>query len=525
METWVIKYLVLSLVALTPALAAGARPPAPPHSYANPVLYADYSDPDVIRAGTSYYLVASSFHFSPGIPVLKSEDLVHWKIIGHVLPKLTFAPGYDLPGPFQIDDSRSKPVTGTKYASGVWAPSLRYHAGLFYVYWPTPDEGVFMATAKDPAGPWSPPVQVLNGPGYEDPCPFWDDDGQAWLVHGKVGAGPLILHRMSPDGTRLYDDGQVVAEDKVNLPVLEGPKLYKRDGWYYIFAPIGGVDKGGEAVGRARSIRGPYDWKTVLSQGGTEVRGPHQGGYVETPGGQGWFLHFNATGAFGRIDYLEPVVWRDDWPVMGKDGAPVAKFPAPATGAWRPGDRLQDSDDFSRGTLGLQWEWNHNPDDSLWSLTARPGFLRLTASRADHLVTARNTLTQILQGPEATITARLDISHLGEGQRAGLVLFGVQVPWIGAARDGGATRIVLAGGGAETKGPAITGAVITLRARVTSDQTVHFSYSRDGRHFTTMGEAALAKFSWWKGSRPGLFTYTTDVAGYVDIDDFRVSRP
>ncbi len=505
-------------------LLAGPAFAGPPHSYSNPILYADYSDPDVIRAGKDYYMVASSFHFSPGIPVLKSEDLVHWRIVGHVLPKLTFAPEYDLPGPFEIDDSKSKPVSGTKYASGVWAPAIRYHSGLYYVYWPTPDEGVFMATAKDPAGPWSPPVQVLKGPGYEDPCPFWDDDGQAWLVHGKVGAGPLILHRMSPDGTRVYDDGAVIAEDKANLPWLEGPKLYKRNGWYYIFAPYGGVDKGDEAVGRSRSITGPYEWKTVLAKGNTTVQGPHQGGYVETPGGQGWFIHFNQTGAFGRIDYLEPVAWQDDWPVMGNAGQPVASHAAPETGAWRPQDHLQDSDEFSGRTLGLQWEWNHNPDDSLWSLSARPGYLRLTAGRADHLLTARNTLTQILQGPEATFTARFDISGLSEGERAGLVLFGVSMPWIGVARDGGVTHIVFAQGGVETAGPEAAG-VIILCAHVTPDQVVHFGYSRDGRHFTAMGNAPLSKFSWWKGSRPGLFTYTTGEAGHVDIDWFHVSRP
>ncbi len=517
-------YIAALLVSLL-ALPAAAKPPA--HSYANPVLYADYSDPDVIRAGNDYYLVASSFHFSPGLPVLKSHDLVHWKIIGHVLPKLTFAPEYDLPGPFSIDDATSKPVTGTKYASGVWAPAIRYHAGLFYVYWPTPDEGIFMATARDPAGPWSAPVQVIAGPGYEDPCPFWDDDGEAWLVHGMKGAGPLILHRMSPDGTRVYDAGTVIAQDPVNLPVLEGPKVYKRNGWYYIFAPIGGVDKGGEAIGRARSIQGPYEWKTVLTQGTTAVQGPHQGGYVETPGGQGWFLHFNSTGAFGRIDYLEPVTWADDWPVMGDmisqyGGQPVLSHAAPDAGPWSPQDRLQESDEFSGPTLGLQWEWNHNPDDSKWSLSARPGFLRLEAGPADHLVTARNTLTQILQGPEATITTRLDISGLSEGQRAGLVLFGVHVPWIGVVRQGGVTHVVTAQGGVETAGPVVARS-ITLRAEVTPDQVVHFSYSRDGRHFIAMADQPLSKFSWWKGSRPGLFTYGGN-GGHVDVDWVRVTH-
>ncbi|MBJ7417898.1 MAG: family 43 glycosylhydrolase, partial [Niveispirillum sp.] len=166
-------------VALLSPLAVRAAEPA---TYTNPILYADYSDPDLIRVGDEYVMVASSFHFSPGIPVLKSRDLVHWTIVGHVLPKLPFAPDYDMPGPFQLDDTKSKPVGGTRYASGVWAPSIRHHNGLFHVYWATPDEGVFMATAEKPEGPWTTPVQVIAKPKLEDPCPFWDDDGSAWLV-------------------------------------------------------------------------------------------------------------------------------------------------------------------------------------------------------------------------------------------------------------------------------------------------------------------------------------------------------
>ncbi len=513
---------------LLPGIAAAKTPPA----YTNPVLFADYSDPDVIRVGKAYYLVASSFHFSPGIPVLKSLDLVHWTIIGHVLPKLTFAPEYDMVPPFALDDTKSKPVAqGLRYAGGVWAPSIRFHNGLFYVYWPTPDEGIFMATATSPEGPWSAPVAVIAKPALEDPCPFWDDDGTAWLVHGKVGAGPLILHRMSPDGKSVLDDGVVIAEDKINLPVLEGPKLYKRHGWYYIFAPIGGVDKGGEAVLRARDIHGPYEQRTVLQAGTTAVQGPHQGGYVETPSGEGWFIHFNSTGAFGRIDHLEPVRWVDDWPVMGDPvagqtyGQPVLQHAAPDVPP-HPEYHLQASDEFSGKTLGLQWEWNHNPDDTRWSLSERPGFLRLRAGPAEHLVTARNTLTQILVGPSETVTARFDIAHMTDGQRAGLVLFGVRPPWIGIVRSEGAAHLTYASAGVETTGPEIAGGTIILRATVSADQSVQFAWSHDGKTFNDFGPATpLAKFSWWKGSRPGLFSYTTEApGGFVDIDWVRVTH-
>ncbi len=523
-----------------------AAPAAAQGTYTNPILYADYSDPDVIRVGQDYYLVASSFHFSPGIPILHSRDLVHWTIVGHVLPRLPFGPLYDMPGPHTLTDAISKPIGGTKYASGVWAPSIRHHAGKFYVYWPTPDEGIFMATADRPEGPWSAPVTVIAGPGYEDPCPFWDDDGSVWLIHGKVGAGPLILHRMSADGTRVLDEGVVVAQDKANLPTLEGPKLYKRNGWYDIFAPIGGVGTGPQAVGRARTITGPYEWRTVLEAGTTPVQAPHQGGYVETPSGQGWFVHFNSTGAFGRIDYLEPVRWSDDWPVIGDpiagktSGQPVASHNMPDTGHAPFADRLQDLDEFTAPALGLQWSWNHNPDDKAWSLTARPGWLRLGALPAGQLVTARNTLTQVLQGPRTTITARIDVSHMAEGQRAGLTLFGVRPAWVGVVQWSGARmvatsvegkEILMAGAARHSGGPypiETVRAIIQLRAEVSEGQTVRYSYSLDdGRHFRVVGDPVwLSRFSWWKGSRPALFSFThaRNASGWIDVDWVHVDR-
>ena len=527
---------MMALVALVAACAQ--LPPLAVTRYHNPVLYADYSDPDVIRDGRNYYLVASSFHFSPGIPILKSADLVHWKLVGHVLAKLPFAPEYNMVPPFTLTDAVPYPVgPGLRYAGGVWAPAIRKHRGLFYVFWPTPQEGIFMATATRPEGPWSTPVAVVPGPGLEDPCPFWDDDGKAYLVHSRVGAGPLILHEMTPDGTRVLDDGTIIVHDPKNLPTLEGPKLYKRHGWYYIFAPIGGVEAGSEVVLRSRNIRGPYDWHVVLQRGTTSVHGPHQGGYVETPSGQGWFIHFNSTGAFGRIDYLEPVEWLEDWPVVGKPiegttaGEPVSDFQMPQTGASFTGDHLQDSDEFDASTLGPQWEWNHNPDDALWSLNARPGFLRLIAGPSENLVTARNTITQILQGPEMEATVRLDISHLTEGQRAGLAMFGIRPSWIGVVRSGGRAVVTFSSAGAETSGPALVGQTVELRVDVAADQTARFSFSTDGGvRFQPLGESSRLWFSWWKGARPALFTYikappeTAVPRGYVDVDWFRVGH-
>jgi beta-xylosidase len=528
----------LIVVLFTALSAAGTGHAAVPASYTNPILFADYSDPDVIRVGRDYYMVASSFHFSPGIPVLKSPDLVHWRIIGHVLPRLPFAAEYDMIAPFTLTDATRRPTgPGLRYAGGVWAPAIRHHKGRFHVYWATPDEGVFMSTAVDPAGPWSPPVTVIDEPRLEDPCPFWDDDGSAWLVHSRVGAGPLILHRMSPDGTRVLDAGTVIAQDPVNLPVLEGPKLVKRNGWYYVFAPIGGVETGPQAVGRARRITGPYEWRVVLAKGSTAVQAPHQGGYVETRAGEGWFVHFNSTGAFGRIVHLQPVQWRDGWPVMGDPvpgeswGQPVAGGPLPVRVPAEHWPRLQDSDEFAAPALGLQWEWNHNPVDAAWSLTARSGWLRLRALPAAHLVTARNTLTQILQGPATVMSTRIDVTALSEGQRAGLAMFGVLPGWIGVAKQDGAVRVVFSSAGEESVIAPLVSATVQLRVRVGADQQAHFSFSlEEGAQFTAAGRPVQLHFSWWKGVRPALFTYvlsppgTAAGSGHVDVDWFRVDK-
>ena len=483
--------------------------------YKNPILFSDYSDPDVIRVGETYYLVASSFHFMPGIPVLKSHDLVNWRIIAHVFPRLEADPRYDMIG-------------GDRYAQGAWAPSIRFHNGRFYVYFPTPQEGIFMSSASSAEGPWTVPKAVLSGPGYEDPCPLWDDDGSAYLVHSRVGAGPLILHRMSADGTKVLDEGKVIVDDHSTLPTLEGPKLYKQNGYYYIFAPYGGVGKGSQAVLRSKSIYGPYEPRTVLEQGSTSVNGPHQGGYVETPSGQGWFLHFSQRGGYGRIVYLEPVQWKDDWPIMGKlvdgkmAGEPVDVWPKPDIDKAYSVEIPQTSDEFNTvGALGMQWEWNHNPKDQDWSLKDRPGFLRLKASSAPDLIHARNTLTQQMQYQNFELTTRIDVSLMKDGQRAGLAMFGVHPSWIGIEEHGGTKSISYGADGVETRVATFASDTVQLRMHVENEH-VSFSYSTDdGRTFQHEGPVNRFMFSWWKASRPALFTFTTQPkgsSGSIDVD-------
>jgi beta-xylosidase len=487
--------------------------PAADEIYHNPILFADYSDPDVIRDGANYYLVASTFHFVPGIPILQSNDLVHWTIVGHVVKRLDMDPRYSMIG-------------GNRYGKGVWAPAIRKHDGVYYVYFPTPDEGIFVSTARKITGPWSSPATVMAEAGLEDPCPFWDDDGKAYLIHSKTGAGPLILHRMSPDGKHVLDDGKVVVDDPVHLPVLEGPKLYKRDGYYYIFAPIGGVGEGSQVVLRSRQLYGPYDYRVVLAQGTTKINGPHQGAYVEAPDGEAWFVHFQSDGAHGRIVHLEPVHWQDDWPQIGSDpdhvpvGQPIpsGKIPGPSGApSWQ---HPQTSDDFSSSRLGPQWEWNHNPDDAHWSLTARPGYLRLIPMPAEGILSARDTLTQCMQDNAFEFTVRIDVTKMKQGVHAGLAMFEQSASGLEIVQRGRERRLSFFHLPDPEAGPLVSANIIQLRVNIDGDQA-RYSYSLDdGKSFQRLGAATPIRFSWWKGSRPALFAYTTERTdpGAVDFD-------
>ncbi|WP_372772521.1 glycoside hydrolase 43 family protein [Mangrovibacterium sp.] len=237
-------------------------------------MNADYSDPDVVRVGVDYYMVCSEFHFM-GMPVLHSTDLVNWTIVSQVYDEFKFAPEYS---------------SNQRYAGGSWAPAIRFHAGKFYVYFCTPKEGLFMSSADKAEGPWEPLVQVESVDGWEDPCPFWDDNGQAYLGHSKVGAGPIIIHKMSADGKSLLDDGLTVYTG----PVAEGTKIQKRNGYYYLSIPEGGVERGWQTILRSKNIYGPYEKKVVLETGSTQINGPHQGAMVDTPDGEWWFLHFQS---------------------------------------------------------------------------------------------------------------------------------------------------------------------------------------------------------------------------------------
>jgi beta-xylosidase len=503
-------------------------------TYCNPVLYADYSDPDVIRVGDDYYLVASSFNCTPGLPILHSKDLVNWTLIGHALKNLP--------------DTRYEKV---RHGEGVWAPAIRFHAGKYWIFYSTPDEGLFLITAHRPAGPWSEPHCVQAGKGLIDPCPLWDDDGKAYLVHAYAGSRAGIKHRlrvcpMVPDGSKLLDKGEVVFHQPEKHPTLEGPKFYKRNGWYYIFAPAGGVKTGWQTVLRSKNIFGPYENKIVLAQGKTEINGPHQGGWVETQAGESWFLHFQDCDACGRIVHLQPMQWLNDWPVIGDDadgdgiGEPVSIGNKPNVGKNHPAAAPQTSDEFDAPGLGLQWQWHANFSASWFSLSARPGWLRLYSAplpvNATNSWSVPHLLLQKFPAPEFTAGTKLDFSRLAIGEKAGLVVMGIDYAQLAVERTAQGFRLVKTvcqnapKGGAEiveAETP-VTGGSILLRLAVRAGAVCHFSFScnsDDG--FSELGENFTAREGVWIGAKLGLFCVSDAAAknsGHADFDWFRFEK-
>ncbi len=391
-------------------------------NFKNPILFADYSDPDVIRVGDTFYLTASSFNYVPGLPILTSKDLVNWKLVNYAIDRIDYEV-YESP----------------QHAKGVWAPAIRYHEGRFYIYYGMPDEGIFMVSTEDALGKWDEPVLVLEGKGLIDPCPFWDDDGNAYVIHGyarsRIGFKSFLgIFPMSWDGKKAVGEDHILYNGLETQPTIEGPKVYKRNGFYYILAPAGGVKPGWQTALRSKNIHGPFEEKVVLRQGSTEVNGPHQGGLVDTVNGDEWFIHFQDRGMYGRICHLQPVVWENDWPVMGihaKEGCgePVIVGAKPNTGVTEEPCYLEASDDFNSEKLNLMWQWLGNAKESFCSLKEHPGFLRLycknPSGKAEPVLWENsNVLTQKLVCPYFETEACLHVSGLSGKEQAGMVMMG-----------------------------------------------------------------------------------------------------
>ncbi len=506
-------------------------------TYTNPVINADYSDPDVCAAADGYYLTASSFNCIPGLPVLHSKDLVNWTIVGHALQEQLPRAVFDRPA----------------HGKGVWAPAIRHHAGEFYIYWGDPDHGVMMVKTTDPAGRWSEPVCVVEGRGMIDPCPLWDDDGRCYLVNGWAGSragfnSVLSVRELSADGTRAIGRPRIVFDGGQENHTTEGPKFYKRGGYYWILCPAGGVAMGWQLAMRSRSPYGPYEWKRVMEQKGSGINGPHQGAWVHTPYGEDWFLHFHDKGAYGRVVYLQPVDWSSGWPMMGVGGEPVLTYRKPKSDS-KTICNPQESDEFNGGEPGLQWQWHANYNQ-LWGMALTDGVMRLYTADADtmrSLWDAPNMLLQKTPADRFTATAKLRVASKEDNQYGGIVMMGRDYSALVARRVGGSfllQRLTCTGadtGSRETVetlasfkpttadtipySPAVF-LDIYMRMEV-ADGTCRFLYSTDGRRYKPAGAPFRMKEGKWIGAKMGFVaecTGRTANRGWLDADWFRVTR-
>ena len=481
-------------------------------TYCNPVLYADYSDPDVIRVGHDFWLTASSFNCTPGLPILHSEDLVNWRLVGHALKNLPH-PRYEQVQP----------------GCGVWAPAIRFHAGRYWIFYPTPDEGIFVVTADHPAGPWSAPHCVQEGKGLIDPCPLWDDDGQAYLVHAYAGSRAGIKHRlrvcpMAPDGSKLLGEGEVVFHQPEKHPTIEGPKFLKKDGWYYLLAPAGGVETGWQVALRSRQIYGPYEDKVVLSQGQTQVNGPHQGALVDTAAGDWWFLHFQDADLYGRVTHLQPATWREGWPLIGHAGQPVDRHAIPLLVPGHKPCAPDTTDEFTISRLGLQWQWHANHRDDWYSLTARPGWLRLFPQpAAAHLGGQPNHLLQKFPARSFLAEVTLEFASRQSGEEAGLVVTGGSQAMIGVRRNGIRNEVIFRTNASEQVVSGTASNALVFRVCVQDGGRCAFAFS-DGGDFVALPWVFQARKGTWIGAKLGLHSVQHtpgEPAGWVDWASFR----
>ena len=510
-------------------------------TYRNPVLWADFNNPCVFKAGDTFYLTCASHHFM-GMPLLTSKDLVNWSYSGRIYSRLSgIHADFSLPG--------------KAYSAGSQDGEVSFHDGTYYMFnWSTKYRG-FVCKAAAPEGPWSEPVRLadqIEGH-FEDPCPFWDDDGKGYLfLLGNPGA--LRIYRLNDTFDAIVDQGTTLID---NIPP-KGPQVFKRNGFYYISVASTGKNKDkAQYIYRSTSLYGPYESRKIFHAGKAEINAA-QGSLVEISGDRWAFLHhdYNLYATYGRRLYLQPAGWTNDgWPWIGVDtdgdgiGEPVGISESCAKPALpvQPINAADPSDEFNATTLGGQWAWNHDPDDSRWSLSARAGHLRLTARqlntqggvsqfgrtkvthREDHLLFAYNTIVQRLYGAESDIVTKLDTKHLIDGQRTGLCAMIDDYTWIGVVKEGGVKQIrfgkgtATAGPGAFTDGPVLIQDIIWLKIEHRHYQGTMF-YSLDGERYEPLGERNYPyRTAWYEGTKVGLFTFNGSAGpegGFADFDFF-----
>ena len=552
------------------------NPNLPGGKYKNPVINADYSDPDVCRVGNDFYMTSSSFACFPGLQILHSTDLVNWKIIGAALtddyPVLPEFRGTNL-------DWRKR----IQHGNYVWAPSIRHHDGWFYIYWGDPDQGLFMTKTQNPASTWSKPVCVKPGKGMIDCCPLWDEDGKAYLSHGCAGSragvkSVLFVAPMSADGTTVTGPSRIVYDGHEDQPTIEGTKFYKRNGYYYIMSPAGGVKYGWQVILRSRNPFGPYEEYVGLAQGKSKINGPHQGAWIDTPSGEDWFLHFQDKHAYGRVVHLQPAKGVNDWPVIGDDrdgdgcGDPVTQWKKPALKATENVQPRED-DEFSATDLGLQWQFE-GPYSHYWYFCdANKSKLRLYGIQQPenytNLADMQNTLMQKFPAENFTVTSKLKFipnpGNKNKGEEAGFIIKGLDYAAIKfvTTKEGCFMRFVkckdaMKGGKevVETEMPMTlveqekpytqryavddipqprhATQDIYVRAVVKSagigngiTSSAQFYYSTDGKKFTKIGSPFTVKEGKWIGAKVGYFNCRSSVsndAAFLDIDWIRFTK-
>ncbi len=500
--------------------------------FTNPVLFADYSDPDVIRVNDTFYMTASSFNYVPGLPILTSKDLVNWKIANYALDNIPFE-NYKIP----------------QLSKGVWAPALRYRNGIFYIYFGMPDEGLFMVNSENPLGKWEEPVCVLEGKGLIDCCPFWDDDGKAYIIHGyaksRIGFKSCLgIFEMSPDGKHAVSEDHILYNGVNTQPTIEGPKVYKHNGMYYILAPAGGVKTGWQTALRGKSIKGPFEEKIVLRQGNSDINGPHQGGLVDDISGREWFVHFQDRGLYGRIIHVQPVQWKDGWPVMGVNdsdycGEPATEYRKPSFNGVNEITYPEATDEFTAPKLGLMWQWLGNWDDSFYSLNQKQGRLRLMAvnpSGVDRAVLweRANVLTQKIVCPYFEAEAKIDYSGLKNGDMCGVVMMGGNYAYTRVRKEGDTCAVEFLISGDD--GVAKFESVLFERKLYDEEKTIiiGLKLTEDGfgmfygenREDIPESHKFMPLDHTWTGAKMGIFAAATcnENDGFVDVEYFKVGK-
>lgn len=490
-------------------------------TFTNPLLWGDWPDPDVIRVGDDFYMVSTSMHYVPGCPILHSRDLVNWEMVGYAVERYDEDPRYDLQG-------------GSLYLNGSWAATMRYRDGKFYVGFCTPygwgrEKGNFsMCIADRPEGPWE---RVVFPEYMYDPGLLFDDDGRVYVVHGQ---GTLYVTELAKDARsvlgeprKIWSGGFKNAYELGGGFGMEGAHAYKINGKYYITCPAGGTE-GWQICLRSDHIYGPYEHRLIMNDSlSYPPNGLHQGGMVQLKNGDWWFVIMQDRGPIGRVPCLVPVTWKDGWPMLGDDGKDVVTYPKPETGKRNRILSPATSDEFNGRKLGLQWQWNHNPDPTRWSLAERKGYMRLKAAKADVLKNARNTLTQRVQGPLSQGTVEMDFSALKEGNVAGFGVFEFPYAYIAVVRHEGKNRLVMCIDDVEQEAVEdIPGDKVWIRARTTDrDFVASFFYSLDGVHFHKLGsDLRMGLGLPWTANRFALFNYSKTDEGIDGIADFNWFR-